>query len=468
MTMHDTYKAVVLGIFAFRQSITVLHFDKIPLLDRRVLAVILRSCPNVTSLGVYDCPLLHIGDIVCLLDLISEVNMTRLQQKKPLITSFDFFPCLERGMPFKHPSAATYGLTWNPVNLEVAQKGLYVLLLKAFAKAYRMKLAYSLFDEHQGLRKYLLRIPNPPFGVPMFLDALYRMMSRPDKHKEQKVIADLLRPIHLDFGEKFPDDGPFQRPEPEKPRFFCASCGYEMLEEFFVDSAVLVGWNDRVCCGCLLQCRLGMERHRLKKAKRECLDHLFPNHYSRDFNPDAPLARGFGSIIRLSTTRVEALNPALPLVLPHSPADGSRTQERRPLLRNKKASDDSLVNLPTFHELLFANSAEETWKEFGVKCRRVDAFSCASRLAMDQLCGQNSPATLERIRSLSPLGKPDHWEEMQLQKHGHFSESYTFETALQRHLFMVSKGWLPGGSPSKVVNKARLDTYNKNKSKEFW
>lgn len=48
----------------------MLHFEKTPFLDRRVLAAVLRACPNLTMLGVYDCPLIHFGDVICILDMI--------------------------------------------------------------------------------------------------------------------------------------------------------------------------------------------------------------------------------------------------------------------------------------------------------------------------------------------------------------------------------------------------------------
>ncbi|KAF4125118.1 hypothetical protein GMORB2_3957 [Geosmithia morbida] len=464
------------NIFAFHQSIRVLHFDKTPFLDRRLLAVILRGCPNVTALGVYDCPLIHFGDVICLLDLIWDVNRIRVAQKRSTITSFDFFPCFERGMPFDHPSAATYGLSWIPMTCEVSQRGLYVIILKAFMKAHQMKLD-SLFGEHQALREYLLRVPNLPFSVPMFLDALYRLVKLPKTrgrpHKDEgEIISDLLKPIRLDFSRGLADDCPDLHPSKvDRDRLFCVSCGYEMLQDFFTPPAVETVQSERLCAGCLLQSRLDGEQHRQKKAKRECLDGLFPDHDPMQFNQDAPIPKGgaAATVIRLRSARSEMLNPALPLCLPHILNDGGARPQPRPLVRNKKAHGDSLRGLPDLDNLLSANESRVVrWMDFKANCRRVDAFACASWLAIDQRCGQSDRSTIKRIREIIPLGKPNHWEELQFRKHGCFTESYTFPEALHRHLELVSKGWLPGGSPAKVVGKSRVETYNKNKGKNFW
>lgn len=62
------------------------------------------------------------------------------------------------------------------MDLPIAQKGMYTILLEAFMKARPLNLEL-LFDEHQALRGYLVHISNVPFGVPCFLDALCRLMD---------------------------------------------------------------------------------------------------------------------------------------------------------------------------------------------------------------------------------------------------------------------------------------------------
>lgn len=87
------------GIFEQRNSIRVLHFEKIELLDRRLLAVILRGCPKVTMLGIYNCPLINFGDVICLLDLIGQVNKARDAEGHPRVKAFDFFPSMNPECP---------------------------------------------------------------------------------------------------------------------------------------------------------------------------------------------------------------------------------------------------------------------------------------------------------------------------------------------------------------------------------
>ena len=115
-------------------NIRVLHLQKVPLLDRRVLAIIVRACPQLRMLGVYDCPLIHYGDVLCLLDLIYDINKDRAGSSQE-IEALDFAPHFEKGPPYRDgTSHATLGLIWNYEPLDEIQRGFYCILLVANLK----------------------------------------------------------------------------------------------------------------------------------------------------------------------------------------------------------------------------------------------------------------------------------------------------------------------------------------------
>ncbi|PHH66981.1 hypothetical protein CDD81_4376 [Ophiocordyceps australis] len=343
-------------IWSQRSVLRVLYLCKIPLLDRRIVAIILRACPNIQMVGIYDCPLIHFGDVICLLDLIHQVNSKRRKQKFPLITSFDFFPRYHCGMPFQHECAETYGLTWAPHALEPIQRGFFAILLKAFMKAKRMKL--DLFDKGKSWRDFLSRVPNYSLAVPAFLDALYRQVDwqaqRREKRSERvknQILFDLLKPVRLGLDENIVYETQFHgKQQCEIAFWFCASCGYEMLSQFFSQDYQGARPTSRFCAGCDLQSVLDREEDHLKQAKLAVLRTLFPDWQPRDFNVDAPLAPAATGIIKLKSI---ATKPPLSSV---AERNWGLKMDDSMLVRDYKSHNDSLQRIPSLQELVGSDS----------------------------------------------------------------------------------------------------------------
>ena len=267
-----------------------------------MIAVILRACPNVRMIGIYDCPLIHFGDVLCLIDLIHEVNCQRRRTGLPEITALDFYPKYNHGTPFSSANSATYGLTWGPHKLDVVQRGFFDIILKAFMKARTMKLGL-LFDKGKAFCDYLHQVPSFPLAVPMFLDALHRYMEVRDERSKKKVIYDLLKPVRLGLERHMDHDWPhWYTAIMGKNLVFCSSCGYETLEEFYSASARDMQPCVRVCAGCTLQRWLDDEDDHLKEYKKQILDTLYPNWSGSKFNKDAPMPQMANGIIKLRST----------------------------------------------------------------------------------------------------------------------------------------------------------------------
>lgn len=424
-------------------------------------------------LGIYNCPLIHFGDVVCLLDLIGEVNETRAAEGQPPIKAFDFFPKFETGMPFDGPRTATYGLSWDPLDLEVAQRGLYTILLKAFMKAQSLKLDV-LFEEKAALRDFLAHIPNMPFGVPCFLDALYRLISIKEvedaDNERKQAIYDLRMPVRMHLNDKFKDDSHnWYHLQMAKDKYFCTSCGYEMLDDFFTYHGIIAPPDSRVCAGCFLQQFLDEERHHLLAEKKGCVDALFPNHDGRAFNMDVPVPKNGHVVLRLTTTKTKA--PPAPMIQVQSDGKIHRPQYIRPFVRDHKRHGDGLHGLPTLQQLAEEGSAP-LWRNFRRNCYQLDAFCFTVRLLVDQQRQRPEEMVISRIQDIYPLsrGKPDHWEERQKPRNEKYRESHTFATALQKHLEMVERGFQPGvgRGPGKAVDEIRMNLFKENKEKSFW
>lgn len=434
-------------IFEKQALIRVLHFQKTPFLDRRIVAIILRSCPHVEMIGIYDCPLIHFGDVLCLLDLIHEINKERRRKGLPLIKAFDFFPRFYGGMPYQHATADTYGLTWGPDSLEIVQRGFFGIILKAFMKARTMKLDL-LFGKGQAFCDFLYNVPNYTLAVVTFLDALHRYVDlqrrrNPSENESKQAIYDMLKPVRLGL-ERVESDWPHWYTQIMGNRnIFCSSCGYEMLQEFFTALSRRDRPLTRVCAGCLLQRRLDLEIDHLKREKGHILDSLLPGHDGLQFNKDAPLGQGARGLIRLEST--VSKRPPSPLIFVSDEGDVHAPQYTEPLLRDNKVHYDSLQSLPGLGEVVGGAAFAAKWAEAMDRCRKLDMYSRLVRRVSqesDGAMGGRKPRLSDRRMD---GGMPDHVDErqpprLQVKSKHPLSHSFSSIVELEKHLY--NKGWL--------------------------
>ncbi|KHN96747.1 uncharacterized protein MAM_05303 [Metarhizium album ARSEF 1941] len=440
-----------------RTALQVLYFERIPLLDRRMMAVILRGCPNVRMIGIYDCPLIHFGDVLCLLDLIHEVNCKRREAGLPEIKGFDFYPRYNHGTPFQSASSATYGLTWGPHKLDVVQRGFFDVILKAFMKTKKMNLDL-LFDKDEAFCEYLGRVPLPPLAVPTFLDALHRYMEVKDGGPKREVIYDLVKPVRLGLDRHMDRD--WQNGYMltlAQNLVFCSSCGYETLEEFYSAAARETQPHRRVCAGCTLQRWLDEEDDHLKSYKKQALDTLYPKWKGLGFNHDAPMPRAAKAIIKLRCTTSERPDTN------HTTVDGEGAMYTRQvmldLLRDNKVHWDSLADLPTLSELL---DDGKTWGHFYNKCNNLDVYCRAVRCAAEQGEGGEEGNSLRRSRFDG--GVPDTAEELQPSSSlVRGVPCHDIASAVMFHAGLTAKGW--GAREKPAGNLGNLGVVN---GANFW
>lgn len=421
-----------------------LHFHKIPLLDRRMLAIILRACPQVQMIGIYDCPLVHFGDIICLLDLICEVNEHRRKCNLPEIEAFDFFPNYNEGMPYASPTAATYGLTWAPHPLDVVQRGFFLLILKAFMKAKAMSIKI-LFSKDKGFCKYLNKVPNYPLAVPTFLDALNRYVEIKPKsngvaNKRRQVIYDLLKPVRLGIETNIDDDWlKWYSHTMSQNLVFCSSCGYETLEEFFSAAARNMRPHTRVCAGCILQRWLDEEADHLKTYKRQILQTLCPKWKGNEFNKDAPVLQSAKAILRLKSQ-----NPERTSVQATSINSAGEMHTRRYLLdlvRDNKIHCDSVQNLPPLSDLVSGKESVTAWGHVYNQCNNLDVYCRSVRRVREERDASFGKQNTW-IGARADGGLPDHTEEVQPPRSdGGAAQCHDFNSAIMLYGGLIVKGW---------------------------
>ncbi|VTT75298.1 unnamed protein product [Fusarium fujikuroi] len=370
------------NIFNRRTNIRVLHFQKTPLLDRRLLACILRACPHVTTIGIYQCPLIHFGDIVCLLDLIHEVNLKRSSQGLPLVEALDFYPLYQAGMPFKVPTADNltkvekqrgmepagrethgYGITWTHMDLEVVQRGVFAILLKTVLKARKMGIRL-LIDKDAAFMKYLSDIPMLPGIIFQFLDGLYRYLDlkeagskdhaamRRAKYDMVLAVRTGLQPPNYNSLDPSYDD------TRKVTSIFCRSCGYKMLDIFFCPRQVRNRPDPQDCAGCTFQ---GLLDHQSDHQKQHDIS-LMGLFLEKDWNPkgfnvDAPVHDDGQELLSLQPRKTTHDIPQM-VLLPNGNFDRPSLQEQ--LICEHKKNNDCLQGLATLQDLLLQKDAQKT------------------------------------------------------------------------------------------------------------
>ncbi|KAG5997227.1 hypothetical protein E4U52_004660 [Claviceps spartinae] len=422
-----------------QNSFKVLYLQKIAYLDRRLVSIILRACPNVRMLGIYECPLIHFGDVLCLIDLIYEVNYDRRKRGMTEVTGLDFYPNYNKGTPFASDTTATFGLSWAPLKLDVAQRGFFNIILKAFMKAKRMKLGL-LFDQDKAFCTYLNQIPNYPLAVPTFLDAMYRYADARHEPSRQTILYDLLKPVRLGLERYMDQDwSNYYSNVMGKHMVFCSSCGYETLEEFYSQFALHVPHpHRRRCAGCTLQRWLDGEVDHLKTQKRQILDTLFPDWHGTDFNQDAPVLSSMTGLLRLQSTK--SVRPDVPRLLLDSNGEMYCPKIKEAFVRDNKSHLDSLQHLPSLSELLHGLGSVERWAHVYSKCNNLDMYSRSVRKVQESSIRHDDDKGI--MGGCADGGMPDHVEELQpgaVVKDG--VPCLDFEAAATLLASVARKGW---------------------------
>ncbi|KAK5992813.1 hypothetical protein PT974_06232 [Cladobotryum mycophilum] len=340
-------------------TLSILQFHKVPMFDRRLLAIILRACPNVQMIGVYDCPLITFGDVLCILDLIHEINVTRRLEGQPEIRSFDFYPHFYEGMRYQHQDSATYGITWGPHARDPVQRGFFQIILEAFLKAKAMSINV-LFDKGGSFLDFLHRVPNTPFAVPGFLDAIYRYLELDEESEDfesdkKQAIYDLLKPVRMGLERVSQDWHHWYIHQMGRHQVFCASCGYETFQDFFTPTIRQGPPHRRICSKCLLQDYMDQEDGHRAVMKSLILRNLFRDWRPREFNLDAPILKEGQGLMHLRTTN--SIRPRPPGMVETAGGYLAAPHYQEPMVRGERIPQNSLQNLPSLFDLLDDNNA---------------------------------------------------------------------------------------------------------------
>jgi hypothetical protein len=369
----------------------------------------------VKVIGIYECPLIHFGDIICLLDLIHEVNLERDKQGLPRVESLDFYPRYNAGMPYFSDESRehnTYGLLWKAQQNNVVQRGVLAILLHAVLKSRRMGLGL-LMDHDAAFMTYLANLPLFPMMVLDFLDGLYRYidLQKVDPgncNALKQATYDMSKAIRIGL-EPLDKDWPnYYMKQMGIGLVFCSSCGYELLPEFYIGGELRHQPHQRTCTACYLQFWLDREWDHQKIPARDLMSVFYPDWEPKAFNVDAPLLREGSELLRMGTRKsVRDPEPSIQ-ILP----DGEQYVPPFTIefVRDNKDHEDSVQGLPDLETLLREKRRREQKMSTVALCADTDR-TVALLLRADY--PQRKGTRLAFAQTRKDGAAPDHYDESQ-------------------------------------------------------
>ncbi|KAK2009554.1 hypothetical protein LZ32DRAFT_683056 [Colletotrichum eremochloae] len=245
-----------------------LRLHKVPMMDTRIVEMILLSCPQLEILGVINCELLHVGHLIPLLDLF-HWNSKRMA-KKPV--SLQFYPRTYFG-PLNN-RLGTHIVSWDPVNVNVLTS-FFATVFLAVMKAFPMGI--DLLSKSQEFRRFFDLVPMKPGQGAAFLHHVFTWidsaMSPPSyallpnivkEGLEDQVLMSLLQGCDQKMKHR-------QRNEQFK-QHTCSQCSNTLIRAFFRPEMDIRRPAHWICRICDLQYALNGENHHQLIEKRELLN----------------------------------------------------------------------------------------------------------------------------------------------------------------------------------------------------
>ncbi|GJD02982.1 hypothetical protein ColKHC_11807 [Colletotrichum higginsianum] len=265
---NDANEATVRSLSQYGGALKALRLYEVPMMDLRIIEMILMTCPKLEIMGIIKCELLHVGHINDILDLV-HWNSKRVA-KKPM--NLQFYPRAYSNQ--RNNCIGTHAVSWDPLNVNVLT-GIFATVFLAVMKA--LPMGIDLLSKDQEFRRFFDLVPMKPGQGAVFLHHLFTWIDAatsppsyvllPDDVKEDledQVVMSLLMGCDQKMKRR-------QRRE-HFQKHTCSRCSNTFIRPFFrpeMDTRRLAYW---VCRICDLHYALNGETHHRLTEKRDLLD----------------------------------------------------------------------------------------------------------------------------------------------------------------------------------------------------
>lgn len=245
--------------------ITNLQMHRIQFLDLNAVGCILKSLRNLKLIGIYQCQLLHLGNMAELLDVVKARGQRTGGDSS--YVDLDFFPMYHEG-PNSIIRHGSYGAVWNHPTCDMATGIWQLVLYELYPKARYLDI--DILSWGRAFRHFLEKLPMPSWTNVRIYEAIKSIEYRGKENPGELVMT----AYNKSEGkwERFADDvtaalrGDNVEPavvpghqlnkvvagyQPERHRKYgwwrdtkrCATCGINVL-------AVFCPFGDNHCWGC--------------------------------------------------------------------------------------------------------------------------------------------------------------------------------------------------------------------------
>ncbi|KAK1510720.1 hypothetical protein CTAM01_01293 [Colletotrichum tamarilloi] len=262
-------------------ALTSLQLHEVPMMDLRILELILSACPALEILGIDKCELLHVADINPILD----IAFRRAKKTGKKLRKLQFYP--RSYTEPAHNRTGTHVLSWNPLKTNV-ETSLLITVFWAILKAVPMGI--DLVSKGQPFRQFLDLVPMRPGQVAVFLHHVFKWLEA----VETPGAYDWLTETQSPEGQ-FRNPGllmledqvllsmlqgtkgcktmlKHKRASYYNEQYECCQCGCEMLAILFREEMKSRAADHRVCRICDLRGELNGESHHRLHDKRTMLN----------------------------------------------------------------------------------------------------------------------------------------------------------------------------------------------------
>ncbi len=161
----------------FADFFNTIHLHRIGFLDARLLTLLIPKMRYLRVLGIYQCPMLHVGETMRLLELIKTDRPLERENQVYL----DFYPTYHQG-PADLPSGqrnplftGEYGVTWDNFG-EDSCKAIWAIVFRVYHQA--IKQGFDITAPGTAFRQWLDR--GPCWKVDITLEAIKSPTTYPE------------------------------------------------------------------------------------------------------------------------------------------------------------------------------------------------------------------------------------------------------------------------------------------------
>ncbi|EFQ25584.1 hypothetical protein CGRA01v4_02389 [Colletotrichum graminicola] len=284
-----------------------IRLHEVPMMDTRIVEMILVTCPQLEILGAINCELLHVGHLIPLLDLVYW-NSKRMV-KKPVV--LQFYPRTYFG-PLNN-RLGTHIVSWDPINVNVLTS-FFTTVFLAVMKAIPMGI--ELLSERQDFRRFFDLVPMKPGQGAAFLHHIFTWIDSAMSTPSYFLLPDIVKEgledqVLMSLLQGRDQKMKYRQRNEQFKQHTCNRCSNTLIRTFFRLEMEIRRPEHWVCRMCDLQYALNGEAHHRLIEKRELLNTFLSSSDESVQSPGQVMDRDLQDTVAPLLVNPFARSPAL-------------------------------------------------------------------------------------------------------------------------------------------------------------